>query len=133
LADVSRALLIGNVSGGDGYSNDLESGLLSSTIQIDAVITNQTVTMEEILRADVNADNIVNLSDISLLQQNISLGTAFPAGASFTRAVLTVESLTDPLSTTPDIYLDLILPLILFHLLMLCLRLNLFHCGLKII
>jgi len=31
------------------------------------------------------------------------LGTSFPAGSSFTRIVLTVENLTDPLSTNPDI------------------------------
>jgi hypothetical protein len=101
--DVVRAQEIGNVVSGDGYSKDLVSGLVPSATQVDAVITSGTVSMEEILRADVDADDIVTTLDASRIQQFISLGTLFPAGSSFTRAVLTVESLTNPLFTTPDI------------------------------
>jgi hypothetical protein len=102
-SDIVRCQEIGNVVSGDGYSKDLASGLVPSSVQVDAVITQGTVLMEEILRADVNADDIITVLDSGLIQQFISLGTAFPAGSSFTRIILTVENLTDPLSTTPDI------------------------------
>jgi hypothetical protein len=101
--DVVRAQAIGNVVSGDGYAKDLVSGSVPSATQVAAVITNGTVTMNEILRADVNGDDIVTTLDPSYIQQFITLGTAFPAGSSFTRVVLTVENLTDPLTTSPDI------------------------------
>ena len=102
LSDVTRAEAIGNVVSGDGYSKSLVDGFLSSTIQRNAIVDG-TVTMEEIVRGDVSDNGIVTTLDIGLIQQNIALGTAFPAGGTFTRVVLTVESLIDPLTTTPDI------------------------------
>lgn len=102
LNDVTRAEEIGNVVLGDGYSKSLEDGSLSSTIQRNAIVGG-LVDMEEIIRGDVTDDGIVTILDIGALQQNIALGTAFDAGSSFTRVVLTVENLVDPLTTTPDI------------------------------
>lgn len=94
LNDVSRAQAL------DGYSNDLASGTLLSSDQRNAIVAG-TVTMEEILRADVTDDGIIKIFDPQAIQQNIALGTAFVAGSNFTRAVLTVENLVNPLTTTP--------------------------------
>lgn len=102
-ADISRAQEIGNVVSGDGYSKNLVSGSVPQATQVAAVLTVQSVDMQEILRADVNDSGIVSITDINLIQQHVSLGTSFPVGDSFTRVVLTVESLTDPLTTSPDI------------------------------
>lgn len=87
----------------DGYGNDLQVGTLSSTTQYNAVVAQKTVTMAEILRADVNGTGYVSQTDAALIQQYINIGSAFPAGSTFNRTVLTVESLTDPLTTTVDI------------------------------
>lgn len=100
--DVTRATELGNVVSGDGYAKNLQDGNVPSSVQRDALL-NGFITMEEILRADVNGDNIVTTLDSGLIQQFISLGTGFSVGSTFTRVVLTVESLTDPLNTTPDI------------------------------
>lgn len=86
----------------DGYSKDLESGSLASADQRNAII-NGTVTMAQIIRADVNNDIIINALDTQSIQQNISLGSSFDAGGSFKRAVITVESLVNPLTTSPNI------------------------------
>jgi len=96
LSDVSRAQAL------DGYSKDLESGSLPSVDQ-KAAIDAKTVTIDEILRADVTEDGVINILDPQLIQQNIALGTAFTAGSTFVRAVLTLENLVDPLSTTVDL------------------------------
>jgi len=96
LNDVARANDL------DGYSKNLESGSLASSDQ-KAAIVNRTVTIEEIIRADVTNDGVLNIFDPQSIQQNIALGTAFNAGSSFKRVVLTVENLTNPLTTTPDI------------------------------
>lgn len=93
--DVSRAQVL------DGYSKDLVSGSLSSVAQRNAIVDG-TVTMEEIIRADVTDDGIIDITDPQMIQQNISLGTAFIAGSNFNRAVVTVENLNNPLTTTPD-------------------------------
>lgn len=95
LNDVARAQLL------DGYSKDLMSGSLPSLDQ-RAAIVNGTVTMEEILRADVTGDGIINIYDPQAIQQHIALGTAFDAGSSFKRMVLTVENILNPLTTTPN-------------------------------
>lgn len=102
LLDVNRAIELGNVVGGDGYAKNLQDGLVPSSIQRDSLV-NGLLTMEEILRADVDSSGRVSITDVGLIQQHISLGTAFPAGSSFTRAVLTVENVTDPLTTSPNI------------------------------
>ncbi|KKN50067.1 hypothetical protein LCGC14_0636420 [marine sediment metagenome] len=93
--DVSRAQVL------DGYSKDLVSGSLASVAQRNAIVDG-TVTMEEIIRADVTDDGIIDITDPQMIQQNIALGTAFIAGSNFNRAVLTIESLTNPLTTTPN-------------------------------
>lgn len=95
-SDVTRAQAL------DGYGKDLMSGGVSSVAQKNAIVAG-TVTMEEIIRADVNDDGIVDILDTQAIQQNISLGTAFTAGSNFTRAVLTVENVSDPLTTDADI------------------------------
>lgn len=94
--DVSRAQAL------DGYSKDLTSGSLPSSVQV-AAITSGAVTIDEIIRADVDNNGIINVLDSQSIQQHIALGTAFDAGDSFTRVVLTVENLVNPLSTTPNI------------------------------
>lgn len=95
LNDVTRAQAL------DGYSKDLQSGSIPSADQRNAIVAG-TVLMEEILRADVTEDGIINILDPQMIQQNIALGTSFTAGSSFKRAVLTVENLTSPLTTTPN-------------------------------
>lgn len=101
-SDVTRCLEIGDVVAGDGYSVTLQAGSLSSVIQLHAIETG-TVTMEEILRADVAGSGLISTTEASLIQQYIALGTAFPAGTTFNRVVLTVENITNPLTTSPDI------------------------------
>ena len=101
-SDVVRAQLLGNVVSGDGYSKDLETGAMPSADQRNGVVSGN-VTMEEIIRADVNNDGLISTLDATLIQQNIALGTAFTAGSTFTRVVLTVENVLNPLTTSPDI------------------------------
>lgn len=96
LNDVSRATAL------DGYSKDLESGSIPAADQ-RAAIVNRTVTIEEIIRADVTGNGIIDIADPQAIQQNIALGTAFDAGSSLKRVVLTVENLINPLSTDPDV------------------------------
>jgi hypothetical protein len=100
--DVTRCLEIGDIVSGDGYSKDLQSGSVPSANQLNAIL-NETVTMEEIIRADVMDTGVVTTLDAAAIQQYISLGTAFTAGTTFTRVVLTVENVTNPLTTSPDI------------------------------
>lgn len=95
IADVTRAQAL------DGYSKDLQSGSLPSVDQRNAIVAG-TVTMEEIIRADVNNDGVIDILDAQQIQQYISLGTAFSAGSTFKKAVITVESLTNPLTSTPN-------------------------------
>lgn len=102
LNDVARSEALGNVVSGDGYSKSLTDGSVPDATQ-QAAIVNEFVTMEEIIRADVTDDGIVTVLDVGALQQHIALGRAFDSGSTFTRVVLTVENLTDPLTTDPDI------------------------------
>lgn len=95
LNDVARAQLL------DGYSNSLDGGTIPSVSQRNAILAG-TVSMIEILRGDVTGDGIISIFDPQYIQQNIALGTAFPAGDTFKRVVLTVESLTNPLTTDVD-------------------------------
>lgn len=86
----------------DGYATNLYSGTISMADQQYA-ISSGLVTMEELIRADVNVDGIISVVDAQLIQQHISLGTSFIAGSSFRRAVLTVENILNPLSTSANI------------------------------
>jgi len=95
LNDVARAQAL------DGYSKNLQSGTLASATQRNAIV-NGTVTMEEIIRSDVTNNGIINIFDPQSIQQNIALGTSFTAGSTFKRAVLTVENLVNPLTTTAN-------------------------------
>lgn len=95
LNDVARAQAL------DGYSKSLEAGSIAAVDQRNAIVAG-TVTMEEIIRADVNESGAINIFDPQSIQQNIALGTAFTAGASYKRAVITVENLVNPLTTTPN-------------------------------
>ena len=95
LTDVTLATAL------DGYSKDFTVGSVSVLDQQNALIAG-TVTMDEIIRADVTNNGIVNILDAQLIQQNIVLGTAFTSGSSYQRAVLTVENLADPVTTSPD-------------------------------
>jgi hypothetical protein len=99
-ADIARVTAL------TGYSRSLMDGAVLPADQWNAV-TAGTVTMAEIIRADVNSDGVVTGADAALIQQHIALGTAFPSGSTLKRAVLTVESLIDPLTTTPDIIGDM--------------------------
>jgi len=101
ISDVTRAQELGDIVSGEGYAKNLVDGSVPSATQLAAIVAG-TVTMEEIIRADVTGNELVTITDVSYIQQYISLGTAFPAGSSFTRVVLTVESLTDPLTTSVD-------------------------------
>jgi len=93
--DVTRATSL------DGYSKDFTAGSVSVIDQQNAIIAG-TVTIDEIIRADVTNNGLINLLDAQLIQQNIVLGTAFTSGSSFVRAVITVENLADPTTTSPD-------------------------------
>lgn len=95
LNDVARAQAL------DGYSKNLQLGSLPSVDQTAAIV-NRTVTIEEIIRADVTNDGVINIFDPQAIQQNIALNTPFESGSSLTRVVLTVENLTNPLTTTPN-------------------------------
>jgi hypothetical protein len=96
LNDVARAQVI------DGYSKTLVDGTLASVHQRNAIVSG-TVTMEEIIRADVTNDGIINIYDPQKIQENIAVGSPFVAGSTFNRLVLTVDDLFDPKNITPNI------------------------------
>jgi hypothetical protein len=56
------------------------------------------ITLDKILRADVNGDGIVDAVDVALIQAflNKSIST-FPAGSSFQRMLIVVENVLNPL------------------------------------
>jgi len=95
-------LEIGDIVAGDGYSEDLATGSLGSDNQLAGLLAGN-VTMVEIIRADVLDVGLVTTASAAAIQQHISLGTAFAAGTTFTRVMLTVESVINPLTTSPDI------------------------------
>jgi hypothetical protein len=90
----------------DGFSKSLQGGTVLPADQLAAIVLG-SVTMSEIIRADVDADGNIKSTDAAMIQQHITLGTAFTSGATLSRAVLTVESLNNPLTTTPNILGDL--------------------------
>jgi len=95
LNDVARGQAL------DGYSKTLVDGTMLSVHQERAIV-NGTVTMEEIIRADVTGNGYINIYDPQAIQQHIALGTSFDVGSAFKRVVLTVEDLFNPLTVTPN-------------------------------
>ena len=90
-SDVTANLML------DGYSLSI-----FPDDQLDAIVDGY-ISMAEIIRADVSGNGTVSLADAVLIQQYINLGTPFPAGNTFKRIELTVESIFDPLNTSVDI------------------------------
>jgi hypothetical protein len=65
------------------------------------------ISLERILRADVNGDGVVDASDVSLIQQFLDKSiSVFPAGSSFQRMAIAVENELDPLSAKADMPAD---------------------------
>jgi hypothetical protein len=93
--DIARAVVL------DGYYKALTGGTIPSATQINA-IANGTVSMAEIIRADVDNNGFINVTDAGLIQQHIILNSAFTAGSEFKRVVLTVENTLNPTTTTVD-------------------------------
>lgn len=92
----SQDLLIMNSWLPDGY--DL------STTRTQELIADGYISVEEILRADVNGDGVVSNEDALILTQYVNKEIkSFPAGSTFPRMCLTLESLVDPLSSTVEI------------------------------
>ena len=95
----------------DGYSLNLSVGSVSSATQV-AAIENGLVNMPELIRCAVDGLGLTggitsgNSGDAFLIQEFIGIGTAFPVGSSFKRLVLTVESLSNPLTTTANMIGD---------------------------
>jgi len=86
----------------DGY--DLSDGTPGGTQ--DKLIQG-LISLDKILRADVNGDGKVDATDLALIQDFLDKTIAtFPAGSSFQRMVVQVENKLDPLSTTADIPSD---------------------------
>lgn len=85
----------------DGYAVDLNGGSVSSSVQKQAVL-NGSVSIAELLRADVDGDGLITTADDGYhLTRYISDGIALPEGSSFTRVELEVEAVINPL-----LYLD---------------------------
>lgn len=95
--DVDDAVRLGIL---DGYSSDLNSGTVSPSIQLAAVLNGST-SVAEILRADVDESGAVGSADLAELNDFINNGTAMSAGSSFARVLLTVEPILNP-----QFYLD---------------------------
>jgi len=75
-----------------------------STVNGQQFIIDGYMSAAEFFRADVNADGIVNATDSALILDFVNgVISTFPAGSTFTRMELQVESLLDPLTTTVDI------------------------------
>lgn len=85
----------------DGYASDLESGTVADAVQLASVLADRT-SIAQIMRADVDGDGVVDSADLAELNAFLSDGTAMTAGSSFTRVLLTVEPLTNPLTVLDD-------------------------------
>lgn len=84
----------------DGYATDLNGGTVLAATQLAAVL-NGSVTVEELLRADVTGNGLITEAvDGVALTDFIDNGTAFAAGSSFTRVVLELESIINPILYT---------------------------------
>ncbi len=76
-----------------GYQYDLSNPIHQQRIM------DGHVSIEEILKADVNGDGIVDAADTLLISNYINgIISTFPVGSTFSRMRLTVETLTNPLS-----------------------------------
>lgn len=90
LDDVARMAAL------DGYGRDLSAGTVPPATQL-AAVQNGSVSILEILRADVDANGAISgASDLNQLNAYLTLGTAFTGGAGFTRVTLEVEPITNP-------------------------------------
>ena len=89
----------------DGYAPGLNQGSVSPAVQLQAVL-NGSVTVAELLRADLDTDGYVtSAADGYEITQYLTIGTGFTAGSSFTRVRLTVEPLFEQFgSLTTDSY-----------------------------
>lgn len=80
----------------DGYGRDLETGTVLAATQL-AAVQNSSVSILEILRADVDANGtITGASDLNQLNSYLTLGTSFTGGSGFSRVTLQVEPIVDP-------------------------------------
>lgn len=95
LNDVAR------MSALDGYARDLSSGTVLAATQL-AAIQNDSVSILEILRADVNeSTDIDGAGDLAELNAYLTTGAGFSGGSGFTRVTLQLEPLT-----SPELYMD---------------------------
>lgn len=79
----------------DGYATDLNGGSYSTAIQL-AAVRGGSISVPELLRADVTGNGLITSADLDQVNDFIEVGTAFTAGSSFVRMELAVEPLTDP-------------------------------------
>lgn len=65
------------------------------------------ISLDRILRADVNGDGKVNATDVALISDFLDKSiSTFPAGSSFQRMLIKVENKLDPLTTSADMPAD---------------------------
>lgn len=75
-----------------------------STATAQQFVVDGYVDVEVLLRADVDANGVINNVDEGLIEDYVNkITNSFPAGSTFPRLQFTVENLTDPLTTTADI------------------------------
>ena len=72
-----------------------------STSMAQQFVVDGYVDIEVLLRSDVDANGIINNLDEGLIEDFVNkIIFSFPAGSTFARMMLTVENITDPLTTT---------------------------------
>jgi hypothetical protein len=82
----------------DGYAPSLNQGSTLAATQLAAVL-NGTVSVAELLRADLSDDGYVTTAaDGYQMTQYLAYGTGFTSGSSFTRVRLTVEPLSEQMA-----------------------------------
>jgi hypothetical protein len=65
------------------------------------------ITLDKILRTDVNGDGVVDATDVLLIQAFVEKSIqTFPAGSSFQRMLITVENKLEPLTDPADMPAD---------------------------
>ena len=87
----------------DGYSKLFDDIYPITPADQRAAIIAGTVTMPQIVRADVDGNGYVDAVDAQAIQNYITIHSAFPVGSEFRRVVLTVESVMDPIHNSPNI------------------------------
>lgn len=107
--------LLGDINGDGEITSDdlaiinswLPDGYDLSDATDQQKIMDGYVAIEQVLRADVNGDGVVDAVDAGLISDFIDGAiSVFPGGAGFSRARLTVESRLSPLTTAVDIPAD---------------------------